>query len=235
MHSDTHDVFVFQTDGLQAVGGPHARRRRGGPARARPVDVPAHRHPPRRPRPGDRLPARHPRHQPAHLARPRRAHASRAVARRRARRAPAGRLPRPPERLADELGRPARGRSPTTYAASTPTAAVERRGPPLPDHAAAPGCRAASRRARRRATSTTHAAAPPPGPPVRRSLDRGDRLEVLLGDRSLDVPGLAAAGARGDPRPRRAAAGRPRRLLDPQSRLVLCRRLVREGLLEVVG
>ena len=61
---------------------------------------------------------------------------------------------------------------------------------------------------------------------------RGDRLDVLLGDRTLDVP-PGSAGARASPRPARAPAGRPRRLLDPQSRLVLCRRLVREGLLEV--
>ena len=67
-------------------------------------------------------------------------------------------------------------------------------------------------------------------------LDRGDRLEVLLGDRSLDVPAWlrpgarARSGARPELRPADLAGH-----LDPQSRLVLCRRLVREGLLEVVG
>ena len=69
VHSDTHDVFVFQTAGTKQweVHAPDGRR--GAAARAGPVDVPAHRHPARRPRAGDRLAARHPRHQPAHLAR----------------------------------------------------------------------------------------------------------------------------------------------------------------------
>ncbi|WP_241153769.1 cupin domain-containing protein [Nocardioides pantholopis] len=61
----------------------------------------------------------------------------------------------------------------------------------------------------------------------------GDRLEVLLGDRTVTVPGwlapaLESVRARSELRPADLA-------LDPQSRLVLCRRLVREGLLEVVG
>lgn len=59
----------------------------------------------------------------------------------------------------------------------------------------------------------------------------GDRLEVLLGDRSLFVPGrlrpaLDLVRARSELRPADLAG-----LLDPQSRLVLCRRLIREGLL----
>src|SRR5206468_11075889 len=64
---------------------------------------------------------------------------------------------------------------------------------------------------------------------------RGDRLTLLLGDRELTMPArlepavralLADAGARvGD------LAG----LLDPASRLVLTRRLVREGLLVLEG
>lgn len=65
-------------------------------------------------------------------------------------------------------------------------------------------------------------------------LARGDRLEVLLGDRSLDVPARlrpALEEVRARPRLR---AGDLAATLDPQSRLVLCRRLVREGLLEVV-
>jgi mannose-6-phosphate isomerase-like protein (cupin superfamily) len=66
-------------------------------------------------------------------------------------------------------------------------------------------------------------------------LDRGERVEVLLGDRSVDVPAwlrpaLEEVRARPELRPADLAAD-----LDPQSRLVLCRRLVREGLLEVVG
>jgi lysine-specific demethylase/histidyl-hydroxylase NO66 len=65
-------------------------------------------------------------------------------------------------------------------------------------------------------------------------IPRGDRVEVLLGDRSLDMPGwlrpaLDELRARRDLVPADLAES-----LDPQSRLVLCRRLVREGLLEVV-
>ena len=62
-------------------------------------------------------------------------------------------------------------------------------------------------------------------------LDRGDQVEVLLGDRTLTVPALVRPAldeirARGELTP----ADLP---LDPQSNLVLCRRLVREGLLEI--
>ncbi|WP_201931527.1 JmjC domain-containing protein [Nocardioides donggukensis] len=64
-------------------------------------------------------------------------------------------------------------------------------------------------------------------------VDDGDRVRVLLGDRQLAVPGWlrpALERVRADP------TLRPGDLpLDEQSRLVLCRRLVREGLLEVVG
>jgi len=61
--------------------------------------------------------------------------------------------------------------------------------------------------------------------------DHDERVEVLLGDRVLTVPGhlrhaLAEVRAREELRP----ADLP---LDPASRVVLCRRLVREGLLEV--
>jgi lysine-specific demethylase/histidyl-hydroxylase NO66 len=65
-------------------------------------------------------------------------------------------------------------------------------------------------------------------------LDRGDRLDVLLGDRKLDVPARlrpALEEVRRHPTLRPADLAD---LLDRQSRLVLCRRLVREGLLEVV-
>ncbi|MBB6628320.1 cupin [Nocardioides sp. KIGAM211] len=60
------------------------------------------------------------------------------------------------------------------------------------------------------------------------------RVEVLLGDRSLDVPArirpaLEEVRSRRELRPSDLADH-----LDEQSRLVLCRRLVREGLLEVV-
>ena len=61
----------------------------------------------------------------------------------------------------------------------------------------------------------------------------GDRLRILLGDRVLEVPArLRPALEEIQTRP----ALRPADLepfLDPQSRLVLCRRLVREGLLTV--
>jgi bifunctional lysine-specific demethylase and histidyl-hydroxylase NO66 len=63
----------------------------------------------------------------------------------------------------------------------------------------------------------------------------GDRLRVLLGDRELDMPAwldaaMAAVRERSSLRPADLAG-----VLDEQSRLVLCRRLVREGLLEVVA
>jgi hypothetical protein len=61
----------------------------------------------------------------------------------------------------------------------------------------------------------------------------GDRLRVLLGDRELTMPGHLAVAL---DVVRRAGDLRPADLadhLDEQSRLVLCRRLVREGLLEV--
>ncbi|WP_235833761.1 cupin domain-containing protein [Aeromicrobium chenweiae] len=65
-------------------------------------------------------------------------------------------------------------------------------------------------------------------------IPRGDRIDVLLGDRSIDVPGrlrpsLDEVRLRGELVPADLAQH-----LDAQSRLVLCRRLVREGLLEVV-
>jgi hypothetical protein len=64
-------------------------------------------------------------------------------------------------------------------------------------------------------------------------VDAGERVTVLLGDRSLDVPArvrpaLEEVRARGELTP----ADLP---LDPASAVVLCRRLVREGLLEVLG
>ena len=64
-------------------------------------------------------------------------------------------------------------------------------------------------------------------------IDRDDRLRVLLGDRELDVPGWLRAALE---HVRAADQFAPADLdLDPESCLVLCRRLVREGLLEVVG
>jgi lysine-specific demethylase/histidyl-hydroxylase NO66 len=66
-------------------------------------------------------------------------------------------------------------------------------------------------------------------------VDHDGRLRVLLGDRTLDVPTRLRAALE---QVRAAAELTPADLadhLDPESRLVLCRRLVREGLLEVVG
>jgi len=62
-------------------------------------------------------------------------------------------------------------------------------------------------------------------------LDRGDQLEVLLGDRSLTVPARLRPALEVV---RVSETLCPRDLpLAEQARLVLCRRLVREGLLEV--
>ncbi|WGL52291.1 cupin domain-containing protein [Nocardioides sp. BP30] len=70
-----------------------------------------------------------------------------------------------------------------------------------------------------------------PGRPcVLREVD-GDRLEVLLGDRVLTLPAFTRPALE---QIRAAARFAPAELgLDEQSRLVLCRRLVREGMLEV--
>ncbi|WP_245155914.1 cupin domain-containing protein [Nocardioides sp. 503] len=64
-------------------------------------------------------------------------------------------------------------------------------------------------------------------------LPRGDRLEVLLGDRSVDVPAWLGPALEDLRARRELTPGDLAEHLDPQSRLVLCRRLVREGLLEV--
>ena len=64
-------------------------------------------------------------------------------------------------------------------------------------------------------------------------VSRGDRIEVLLGDRSIDVPAWIRPAL---DEIRHRTELRPRDLpLDEQSRLVLSRRLVREGLLRVVA
>ncbi len=60
----------------------------------------------------------------------------------------------------------------------------------------------------------------------------GDRLHLLLGDRRVTVPARITAAVE---QVREMGVLTPADLpLDPQSSLVLCRRLVREGLLEVV-
>jgi bifunctional lysine-specific demethylase and histidyl-hydroxylase NO66 len=61
---------------------------------------------------------------------------------------------------------------------------------------------------------------------------RGDRLEVLLGDRALRMPARLAPAVRAILAGDRLVVGDLAGHLDPPSRLVLVRRLVREGLLE---
>jgi bifunctional lysine-specific demethylase and histidyl-hydroxylase NO66 len=63
---------------------------------------------------------------------------------------------------------------------------------------------------------------------------RGDRLEALLGDRALHMPARLAPAMREVLDRDRLAVADLAGHLDPQSRLVLVRRLVREGLLETV-
>jgi mannose-6-phosphate isomerase-like protein (cupin superfamily) len=62
-------------------------------------------------------------------------------------------------------------------------------------------------------------------------LEHGDRIEVLLGDRSIDVPAWLRPAL---DEIRVGSELIPEALpLDPRSGVVLCRRLVREGLLEI--
>ena len=197
---------------VEALGGAHPRRRRGRRPRARPVDVPPHRHPPRGPRPGHRLPPRHPRHQPAHLARPGRAQ-------RRA--APSTRSPTrtcPPatsttratspqrladrlEALADEVRRVDAGRG------------RRRGGPPVPHHPRARGCPVASRTSSPSTTSTTPRCCA--GVPATRACCSTPRVRgparPARGAPRRPValrPGLAAPGARGPAR-RGPSSARP--------------------------
>jgi ribosomal protein L16 Arg81 hydroxylase len=66
-------------------------------------------------------------------------------------------------------------------------------------------------------------------------VDREDGLRVLLGDRFLDVPARLRPALEQVRAMQELTPGDLAEHLDPESRLVLCRRLVREGLLEVVG
>lgn len=66
---------------------------------------------------------------------------------------------------------------------------------------------------------------------VQRRADRPDRLRVLLGDRSLDVPSWLEPALEQISASTRLQPSDLAVHLDPQSRVVLCRRLVREGLL----
>jgi bifunctional lysine-specific demethylase and histidyl-hydroxylase NO66 len=69
---------------------------------------------------------------------------------------------------------------------------------------------------------------------VCRLRQREDRLEVLLGDRTLHLPARLAPAMQAILASERLAVGDLATHLDPPSRLVLVRRLVREGLLESV-
>lgn len=70
---------------------------------------------------------------------------------------------------------------------------------------------------------------------VARCVPRGDRLHLVLGDRTLDLPaGLEPAITRLLGAAEQVAVGCLSDLLDDSSRLVLVRRLVREGMLEIV-
>lgn len=60
-----------------------------------------------------------------------------------------------------------------------------------------------------------------------------DRLRLLLGDRALDVPARLAPAVEVVARRDRLSPADLAGVLDAESRLVLCRRLVREGLLRV--
>lgn len=66
-------------------------------------------------------------------------------------------------------------------------------------------------------------------------LPDGDRVVVLLGDRSIDVPGWIAPALEEIRARPSFTVGDLAEHLDVESRAVLCRRLVREGLLEVVS
>ena len=65
------------------------------------------------------------------------------------------------------------------------------------------------------------------------SLPDGDHIRLLLGDRELQVPGHLAPALSHLARHHQLTPADLGDWLDPESRLVLCRRLVREGLLEV--
>ena len=230
VHRDPHDVFVLQTAGakqweMHGLDGVEEPLFEPGPRH-----VHADRDPARRAHPGHHLLAHHHRHQPADLARSRDPRDQRA-GREGAGRAPAGRLPRrpagarPPARPAPpRRGRRAARRGPGRRVEDEVRRFLTQRPPRLPGgliDVIALGSLIDSSRLRRR-----------PGHPCV-LLERGDQIEVLLGDRSLTVPAwvrpaLDEVRARAELSP----ADLP---LDEQSRLVLCRRLVREGLLEVLA
>ena len=238
VHSDSHDVFVFQTHGAKlwevhpAPGEDADDEAARGAARAGAEHVPAHRHPARRARPGHRLAARDDRHQPGHLA-----HAARPG------RAPGhGRRSRPtptcrpatsttPTLLADRARPSGCARCATRW--PTPTSPASPTSRPAPSwRSATPTCAAPW------STGCTSTPSPVdtalrrrPGKPCVLRPD-GDRLHLLLGDRRMTVPARITDAVE---RVRTLEVFTPDDLgLDTESGLVLCRRLIREGLLEVV-
>lgn len=66
-------------------------------------------------------------------------------------------------------------------------------------------------------------------------IDAGEQVEVLLGDRSMTVPAWLRPALEEIRSRESFTVGDLADHLDPQSRQVLCRRLVREGLLEAVS
>ena len=231
MHSDTHDVFVFQTAGskrweVHTPDGVEEVLLEPGPAMYLPTGTP-------------------------HAARAQEtvslhvtlginqltwrglvgAHRP-AGRRRRARRPPPRRLPRSTRR-AGRRARPPAGAARRRRTPGRRHRRGRRGGTPLPDQPQLPGpgglrdvlaARELDDRPLLRQASRPPVRPAPPRRPARGAARRPRPRRT----------GVARAGPRGDPRPHRAASGRPADQLDPQSRLVLCRRLVREGLLEVV-
>jgi hypothetical protein len=66
-------------------------------------------------------------------------------------------------------------------------------------------------------------------------VDTADGVRVLLGDRTLDVPARIRPALEVVREHATLTPGDLADHLDPESRLVLCRRLVREGLLRVAS
>ncbi len=236
VHSDTHDVFVFQTHGSKlwevhpAPGDEGEATRRA--ARAGPEHVPPHRHPARRPRAGHGVAARDDRDQPDHLAHP--ARPGRPSGPRRRSRAPTATSPPATSTIPTGWPRgwagacatwprrwaaPTRRRSPTNRPAPS-----WRSGAPTCAAPWSTGCSSTP------SPATTELRRRPGKPCVLRP--DGDRLHLLLGDRRMTVPARITDAVE---RVRTLEAFTPDDLgLDPESALVLSRRLIREGLLEVV-
>ena len=155
-----------------------------------------------------------------------------AMAGRRCGRPPAGRLPRPSRRARDRTV-PAIA---IAHRAACRHRRVGRRGCTdtfLPGAPELPPARIHGRPDAPRPGRGRHLAAPPAGQALCRRADSdGDRLQLSLGDRRLTVPARIADAVE---KARTLEVFTPDDLgLDEQSALVLCRRLIREGLLEVV-